>query len=98
MQLVVDQGFIAWSGADNRTSGRKPRNSCSEARLRYPCISPPAAPRKFTRITCRNFQQPHTTELLWVYEGLTRYLNWVLAARSGIFTPQAGIAHEAQVL
>jgi len=25
---------------------------------------------------------------LWVYEGLTRYLNWVLAARSGLFTPQ----------
>ena len=26
--------------------------------------------------------------MLWVYEGLTRYLNWVLAARSGLFTPQ----------
>jgi predicted metalloprotease with PDZ domain len=36
----------------------------------------------------RNFQVPQTTELLWVYEGLTRYLNWVLAARSGIFTLQ----------
>ena len=34
----------------------------------------------------RNFQLPQTTELLWVYEGLTRYLNWVLAARSGILT------------
>jgi predicted metalloprotease with PDZ domain len=33
----------------------------------------------------RDFQEPQTTELLWVYEGLTRYLNWVLAARSGIF-------------
>lgn len=39
-------------------------------------------------LVTRNFQQPQTTELLWVYEGLTRYLNWVLAARSGIFTPQ----------
>jgi predicted metalloprotease with PDZ domain len=27
-------------------------------------------------------------ELPWVYEGLTRYLNWVLAARSGIFTTE----------
>jgi predicted metalloprotease with PDZ domain len=31
-----------------------------------------------------DFQQPQTTELLWVYEGLTRYLNWVLAARAGV--------------
>ena len=38
----------------------------------------------------RNFQEPQTTELLWVYEGLTRYLNWVLAARSGILSePEA---------
>jgi len=36
----------------------------------------------------RNFEEPQTTELLWVYEGLTRYLNWVLAARSGILNPQ----------
>ena len=34
----------------------------------------------------RNFQESQTTELLWVYEGLTRYLNWVLAARSGILS------------
>ena len=39
-------------------------------------------------LVTRNFQQPQTTELLWVYEGLTRYLNWVLAARSGILTLQ----------
>jgi predicted metalloprotease with PDZ domain len=36
----------------------------------------------------RDFQEPQTTELLWVYEGLTRYLNWVLAARSGILTTE----------
>ncbi len=34
----------------------------------------------------RKYDEPQTTELLWVYEGLTRYLNWVLAARSGIFS------------
>jgi predicted metalloprotease with PDZ domain len=39
-------------------------------------------------LVTHNFQEPQTTELLWVYEGLTRYLNWVLAARSGIFTLQ----------
>ena len=35
-----------------------------------------------------DFQQPQTTELLWVYEGLTRYLNWVLAARAGILNQE----------
>lgn len=33
-----------------------------------------------------DFQKSQTTEVLWVSEGLTRYLNWVLAARSGILT------------
>src|SRR5262245_30673866 len=27
-------------------------------------------------------------DLLWVYEGLTEYLGWVLAARSGLVTPE----------
>lgn len=30
---------------------------------------------------------PTTNELLWVYEGLTQYWGWVLAARSGLVTP-----------
>jgi predicted metalloprotease with PDZ domain len=34
-----------------------------------------------------DYQQPERTELLWVYEGLTEYLGWVLAARSGLATP-----------
>ena len=50
----------------------------------------------------RNYQDPMKGGLLWVYEGLTRYLNWVLAARSGLFTPEqaqdyaAVIAAEAE--
>jgi predicted metalloprotease with PDZ domain len=32
-----------------------------------------------------DFQQPMKTELLWVYEGLTEYLGFVLAARSGLY-------------
>jgi predicted metalloprotease with PDZ domain len=36
----------------------------------------------------KNYQDPMKGRLLWVYEGLTRYLNWVLAARSGLFTPE----------
>lgn len=34
------------------------------------------------------FHQPLRTRMLWVYEGLTQYLGFVLAARSGLWTPQ----------
>jgi predicted metalloprotease with PDZ domain len=44
--------------------------------------------RRPVGLATRNFQQPQTGELLWIYEGLTRYLDWVLSARSGILTPQ----------
>jgi predicted metalloprotease with PDZ domain len=33
-----------------------------------------------------DFQQPMNGELLWVYEGLTQYLGYVLAERSGIWS------------
>jgi predicted metalloprotease with PDZ domain len=35
-----------------------------------------------------DFQQPMVGELLWVYEGLTQYLGYVLAARSGLWADQ----------
>ncbi len=35
-----------------------------------------------------DFQQPMKTRLLWVYEGLTQYLGFVLATRSGLITPE----------
>jgi predicted metalloprotease with PDZ domain len=35
-----------------------------------------------------DFQQPMETDLLWVYEGLTSYLEDVLAARSGLWSAQ----------
>jgi predicted metalloprotease with PDZ domain len=34
-----------------------------------------------------DYQQPMQTDLLWTYEGLTEYLGNVLAARSGLWTP-----------
>ncbi len=34
-----------------------------------------------------DYQQPYRTNLLWVYEGLTQYLGFVLTARSGLYTP-----------
>lgn len=33
-----------------------------------------------------DYQAVQKTRLLWVYEGLTNYLGWVLAARSGVWT------------
>ena len=42
-----------------------------------------------------DYQQPMRGQLLWVYEGLTQYLGEVLAARSGIWTPDQFRAHLA---
>lgn len=56
---------------------------------------------KFRRpadLTVPYFEQPQETDLLWGYEGLTDYLGPMLAARSGLWTPDqyhdylAGIA------
>src|SRR5262249_4657724 len=44
-----------------------------------------------------DFQKPMKTRLLWVYEGLTQYLGFVLAARSGLYTPELSRANLAQV-
>jgi predicted metalloprotease with PDZ domain len=35
-----------------------------------------------------DFQKPVRTKMLWVYEGLTEYLGRILAARSGLWTPE----------
>lgn len=35
-----------------------------------------------------NYQEPMKGDLLWVYEGLTQYYGTMLAARSGIWTPE----------
>jgi predicted metalloprotease with PDZ domain len=40
----------------------------------------------------RDYRQRETSELQWVYEGLTRYLNWVLAGRADVLSPDE--AHE----
>ena len=46
-----------------------------------------------------DFQKPVRTKMLWVYEGLTQYLGLVLAARSGLWTPELSrdnLAHIAE--
>ena len=44
-----------------------------------------------------DYQQPMKGELLWVYEGLTQYLGNVLAARSGLWTPEQYRERLAQI-
>jgi predicted metalloprotease with PDZ domain len=39
-------------------------------------------------LATRNYQEPMSGDLLWVYEGLTEYLGDVLTARSGLWTPE----------
>jgi predicted metalloprotease with PDZ domain len=43
--------------------------------------------RRPADLTMPDYQQPMLTDLLWTYEGLTEYLGNVLAARSGLWTP-----------
>jgi predicted metalloprotease with PDZ domain len=44
-----------------------------------------------------DYTQPMKDELLWVYEGLTQYLGWVLASRSGLRSTQEGLDDLARV-
>jgi predicted metalloprotease with PDZ domain len=44
--------------------------------------------RRPAGLATRNYQEPMNGELLWIYEGLTEYLGRVLAARSGLWTPE----------
>jgi predicted metalloprotease with PDZ domain len=44
--------------------------------------------RRPLSLTTANFQTPMQGDLLWVYEGLTQYLGYLLAARSGIWTAE----------
>ena len=44
--------------------------------------------RRPADLTTPEFETPMKTDLLWVYEGLTDYLGPMLAARSGLWTPE----------
>ncbi len=44
--------------------------------------------RRPAEMIVADYQQAQRTRLLWVYEGLTNYLGWVLAARSGLWKPE----------
>jgi len=44
--------------------------------------------RRPAGLNTRNYQEAIHSDLLWVYEGLTNYLGYVLAARSGLLSEQ----------
>jgi predicted metalloprotease with PDZ domain len=44
--------------------------------------------RRPAGLATANYQEPMVGDLLWVYEGLTEYLGNLLAARSGLWTPE----------
>jgi predicted metalloprotease with PDZ domain len=57
--------------------------------------------RRPAGLATRNYQEPMTGDLLWVYEGLTDYLGNVLTARTGLWTPkqyQESLAETAAAL
>jgi predicted metalloprotease with PDZ domain len=44
--------------------------------------------RRPAGLATTNYQEPMVGDLLWVYEGLTQYLGTLLAARSGLWSPE----------
>ena len=53
--------------------------------------------RRPAAMVVNDFQRPIHTKLLWVYEGLTQYLGMVLAARSGLWTPETSRDNFARI-
>jgi predicted metalloprotease with PDZ domain len=53
--------------------------------------------RRPADLTTNDFQQPAQTDLLWVYEGVTAHLGYVLAARSGLWTADQARDYWAEV-
>jgi predicted metalloprotease with PDZ domain len=57
--------------------------------------------RRPAGLATANYDQPMDTGMLWVYEGLTTYWGYVLAARSGLWSPEdfrSRVAQRAAVL
>ena len=48
-------------------------------------------------MTTPDYQKPMKTDLLWVYQGMTQYWGIVLAARSGLETPEDFREHLAEL-
>jgi predicted metalloprotease with PDZ domain len=53
--------------------------------------------RRPAGLSTPNYQDPMKTRLLWVYEGLTEYYGFVLAARSGLWANERALDNWAEV-
>jgi predicted metalloprotease with PDZ domain len=57
--------------------------------------------RRPSGLATKDYQEPMRGDLLWVYEGLTEYLGWVLTGRSGLSSDEEereGLASTAAVM
>jgi len=52
--------------------------------------------RRPAEMIAKDFQEPIKTDLLWVYEGLTDYLTFVLTTRCGLWKPETYREHLAR--
>ena len=53
--------------------------------------------RRPAGLATSDYQKPYRTSLLWVYEGLTQYLGFVLTGRSGLYTQETSLNNFAQI-
>lgn len=53
--------------------------------------------RRPAGLATANYQDPMKGDLLWVYEGLTEYLGYILSARSGLWNKQQFLDEAAEV-
>ena len=89
------------AGGEGLEHGQSSDNGVDEAGFRDPehqLANTDLLPHEFTHSWNGKYRRPATLyqpdfaaaqrgDLLWVYEGLTQYMGYVLAARSGIITP-----------
>jgi predicted metalloprotease with PDZ domain len=88
------EGIEHHQSSDNRS----PERTLIDADMRRSSLAEMLLPHEYTHswngkyrrpagLATGNYDAPMRGELLWVYEGLTEYLGYVLAARSGLASP-----------
>jgi predicted metalloprotease with PDZ domain len=91
--LIGVEGIEHHQSSDNRSAERSLidedlRNSSNNSLLSHEYVhSWNGKYRRPAGLATGNYDSPMRGELLWVYEGLTEYLGYVLSARSGLASP-----------
>jgi predicted metalloprotease with PDZ domain len=76
---VPERSLLDWELRLTRLSGLLPHEYTHSWNGKY---------RRPAGLATPDYQTPMKGELLWVYEGLTNFVGNVLAARSGLYTPE----------